>query len=98
MAKFKLWLTTFGYKILAVLDTFVDGVKLQMVSFKGALLMLFLTALVVDVVFVGRLGIVSYLFALGKDAFAVVNEQLKSNGWQFIILLAILLMFKKSKV
>ena len=64
MTQFVAWLTAFGLKILSVFDTVVDAVKLQLVSFKGALVTLLITALVVDLIVTGKVGIITYILAL----------------------------------
>jgi len=98
MIQFIAWLKAFGLKVLGIMDAFINSITLQLATFKGALLMLFVTALVVDLILTGKIGIISYILILIKDLITIVSTELKSNGWQFITLLAILLLFKKSKI
>lgn len=97
MIKLVAWLTAFGIKILGVFDVIINSITLQLASFKGALILIFVTALIIDVIFTGKIGMIAYILTVSKDVIAVISTELKSNGWQFITLLAILLLFKKSK-
>jgi len=97
MVKLVAWLTAFGIKILGVFDVIISSITLQLASFKGALILIFVTALIIDVIFTGKVGMIAYILTVSKDVITIISTELKSNGWQFITLLAILLLFKKTK-
>jgi len=75
---------------------FLDGLGKQLASFNGAVVLLIVGLLVLDVLAKGSLGIITFLIEKFGDILGVISSSLKDGGWPIIVAILVALLWKIS--
>jgi hypothetical protein len=85
-------------KSIDVVSGLVDGLRAQVATTKGAILLLIAVVVVLDVFMKGQIGVVGYSIAQAKDILTACSAVLKEGGWQLIAFVLLLIVLKDRKV
>jgi hypothetical protein len=93
MKEFIAQLALIPSKLIIIFNKLIDGITLQLSTANGAMMFLIALIIVGDIVFTGKIGVITFAFGYLKELVTIIV----AGGWQLIIAIAILFLLVKAK-
>jgi len=84
-------------KIVDVLHAFLDGIAAKMKTTSGSVAVVVIILLLWDVIQKGGVGVIAYSIDQIKLILSAVTDIIKAGGWQLVIVVLLLVLWKKDK-
>ena len=84
-------------KIVDVIHSFLDGTAAKTKTVSGAVTILVLVLLIWDVLQKGTVGVIAYSIDQIKIILTLATDIIKAGGWQLVIVILLLVLWKKEK-
>jgi len=96
LTKFLDELKSIPEKLAKLITAFIAGVEKELTSVKGILLIVLGGALVIDLIMLGRIGIVAHTVKAGENVITIVFEAIKGKVVELILIVVLFALIKKS--